>query len=88
MPTVKLQSIHVHPLKSGRGFAPLQAGVEPWGLAGDRRWLLVDAGKRVMTQREHVRLALAEPESPADGIRVSAPAVRSSRLPCPGRVRR
>ena len=31
--------------------------VEPWGLAGDRRWLLVDADCQFMTQRKHPALA-------------------------------
>jgi uncharacterized protein YcbX len=48
--------------------------VEPWGLAGDRRWALIDDGGKVVTQREQPRLALAaaEPE-PGGGLRRSAP---------------
>ncbi|MFE7840057.1 MOSC N-terminal beta barrel domain-containing protein, partial [Streptomyces sp. NPDC057474] len=54
-----LHSIHVHPLKAARGFAPDEAVVEPWGLAGDRRWVLVDDSGKVITQRPHPRMALA-----------------------------
>jgi uncharacterized protein YcbX len=47
--------------------------VEPWGLAGDRRWALIDESGRVVTQRERPRLALAAAELlPGGGIRVSA----------------
>ncbi|MGW4656433.1 MOSC N-terminal beta barrel domain-containing protein, partial [Streptomyces sp. NPDC004279] len=33
-----VRSLHVHPVKALRGQAPHEAVVEPWGLAGDRRW--------------------------------------------------
>ena len=35
-------SIHRFPVKSCRGEACRPAVVEPWGLAGDRRWMVVD----------------------------------------------
>ncbi|KND46519.1 MULTISPECIES: MOSC domain-containing protein [Streptomyces] len=54
-----LHSIHVHPLKAAGGFAPAEAVVEPWGLAGDRRWVLVDGSGKVITQRPHPRMTLA-----------------------------
>ncbi|WP_129311048.1 MOSC N-terminal beta barrel domain-containing protein [Streptomyces sp. L2] len=70
----ELQSIHVHPVKALRGFSPREAVVEPWGLAGDRRWVLIDDGGKVVTQREQPRLALAAAEPmPGGGIRLSAP---------------
>ncbi|MFI6873678.1 MOSC domain-containing protein [Streptomyces sp. NPDC050400] len=69
-----LSSIHVHPLKAVRGHAPREAVVEPWGLAGDRRWVLVDSTNKIVTQRPHPRLALAAAELlPGGGVRVSAP---------------
>ncbi|MDF3149005.1 MOSC N-terminal beta barrel domain-containing protein, partial [Streptomyces sp. T21Q-yed] len=55
----QLQSVHVHPVKAFRGTAPREAVVEPWGLAGDRRWVLIDDGGKVVTQRQQPRLALA-----------------------------
>jgi uncharacterized protein len=55
--SVSLASIHVYPLKGGRGVDLPSSVVEPWGLAGDRRWLLVDADFRFITQREHTALA-------------------------------
>ncbi|MFE3323751.1 MOSC domain-containing protein [Streptomyces sp. NPDC059176] len=74
MPTPVIRSVHVHPVKSARGYAPDEAVVEPWGLAGDRRWMLVDAGWRTVTQRQQARLALAEVEQLDDGaVRLSAP---------------
>ncbi len=69
-----LHSIHVHPLKAARGVAPDEAVVEPWGLAGDRRWVLIDEAGKVVTQRPYPRMALAAAELlPGGGLVVSAP---------------
>ncbi|MBC2900287.1 MOSC domain-containing protein [Streptomyces cupreus] len=74
MGNTRLQSIHVHPVKAFRGVAPREAVVEPWGLAGDRRWMLIDDGGKVVTQRQQARLALAAAEPlPGGGLRLSAP---------------
>ncbi|MFJ6525430.1 MOSC domain-containing protein [Streptomyces longwoodensis] len=74
MGNAKLQSIHVHPVKAFRGLAPREADVEPWGLAGDRRWTLIDDGGKVVTQRRHPHVALAAAELlPGGGLRLSAP---------------
>ena len=74
MGNAELLSIHVHPVKAFRGLAPREAEVEPWGLAGDRRWVLVDDGGKVVTQRQQPRLALAAAELlPGGGVRLSAP---------------
>ncbi|MER6012262.1 MOSC domain-containing protein [Streptomyces bluensis] len=69
-----LHSIHVHPLKAARGVAPHEAVVEPWGLAGDRRWVLVDEAGRFISQRPHPRMALAAAEPmPGGGLVFCAP---------------
>ncbi|MFF8730505.1 MOSC domain-containing protein [Streptomyces sp. NPDC015171] len=74
MGNAAVQSIHVHPVKAFRGISPRQAVVEPWGLAGDRRWTLIDDGGKVVTQREQPRLAQAAAEPlPGGGVRLSAP---------------
>ncbi|WP_250403598.1 MOSC domain-containing protein [Streptomyces cellostaticus] len=74
MGNARLRSIHVHPVKSFRGVSPREAVVEPWGLAGDRRWTLIDDGGKVVTRREQPRLALAAAEPlPGGGVRLSAP---------------
>ncbi|MFG3273508.1 MOSC domain-containing protein [Streptomyces luteogriseus] len=84
MGNAHLHSIHVHPVKAVRGVAPREAHVEPWGLAGDRRWVLVDDGGKVVTQRRLPRLALvaAEPR-PGGGVRLSAPGMPSLTVPVP-----
>lgn len=74
MTTPKLTALHVYPVKALGGIAPASAEVEPWGLAGDRRWLLATPDGRKVTQREQSRLALAHAEPlPGGRIRVTAP---------------
>ncbi|MFI8824710.1 MOSC domain-containing protein [Streptomyces sp. NPDC053431] len=74
MPIPVLQSVHVHPVKALRGFSPVEAEVQPWGLAGDRRWAVVDTAGKVVTQRQHARLALASAAPAENGaITLSAP---------------
>lgn len=74
MGSAEVQSIHVHPVKAFQALSLREAVVESWGLAGDRRWTLVDNGGKVVTQREQPRLALAAAEPLAGGgVRLSAP---------------
>jgi uncharacterized protein YcbX len=84
MGNAHLHSIHVHPVKAVRGLAPRQADVEPWGLAGDRRWVLIDDGGKVVTQRQQPRLALAAAGLlPGGGVRLSAPGMPPLTVPVP-----
>jgi uncharacterized protein len=54
----RLASIHIYPMKAGRAVDLDESEVEPCGLAGDRRWLLVDENGRFVSQREEPSLAL------------------------------
>jgi uncharacterized protein len=62
-----------YPVKSCRGEDLSVATVEPWGLAGDRRFMLVDGDGAVVTAREHPRLVLVTPQLTAVGLRLSSP---------------
>ncbi|MFF3737691.1 MOSC domain-containing protein [Streptomyces sp. NPDC002566] len=74
MGNAELLSIHIHPVKAFRSVSLREAVVEPWGLAGDRRWALIDDGGKVVTQRQQPRLAQAAAELlPGGGLRLSAP---------------
>ncbi|MFJ7071597.1 MOSC domain-containing protein [Streptomyces sp. NPDC098781] len=80
----QLHSIHVHPVKAFRGTACPDVVVEPWGPAGDRRWMLVDDGGKVVTQRQQPRLALAAAELlPGGGVRLTAPGMDPLTVPLP-----
>jgi uncharacterized protein YcbX len=68
-----LSGLFRYPVKSCRGEALDRAVVEPWGLAGDRRWMLVDDAGVSVTARELNRLVLLRPEITSTGLRVAAP---------------
>ncbi|MGW2861192.1 MOSC domain-containing protein [Streptomyces sp. NPDC001205] len=69
-----VHGIHIHPVKSVGGYDTARAAVEPWGLAGDRRWMLVDTQGTAVTQRERPGLALSSAATlPGGGVRLSAP---------------
>jgi uncharacterized protein YcbX len=61
------RALYVYPVKSCRGVAVPSSAVEPWGLAGDRRWMVVDEQGGFLTQRKAPRLALVRPELRDDG---------------------
>ena len=82
-----LSEIHRFPLKSGRGEAVDAAVVEPWGLAGDRRWMVVDEDGTVITAREANRLVLIEPGITASGLRLTAPDLPALEVATPDPVR-
>ncbi|MEU1806939.1 MOSC N-terminal beta barrel domain-containing protein [Streptomyces sp. NPDC019937] len=81
----ELSALHVYPVKSLAGLAPGAAVVEPWGLAGDRRWMVVEPNGRYVTQRQQPRLALASAELlPGGGVRLSAEGRKPLRVTAPG----
>ncbi|MGW0806442.1 MOSC domain-containing protein [Nonomuraea sp. NPDC002799] len=53
---MKLASIHFYPVKSTAGHEVHDAEVQPWGLAGDRRYLITDQRGDILTAREEPRL--------------------------------
>ncbi|MFC5909867.1 MOSC domain-containing protein [Streptacidiphilus monticola] len=69
-----LAELRVHPVKSFRPLLPSTARVEPWGLADDRRWMLVTGEGVGLTQRDEPLLGqfAAVPE-PDGSLTVTAP---------------
>ncbi|MDM4722712.1 MOSC domain-containing protein [Micromonospora sp. WMMA1363] len=49
---MRLSAIHTYPVKGCHRLDHDGAEVRPWGLAGDRRWMIVDAAGIGVTQRE------------------------------------
>lgn len=70
---MRLSGIRRYPVKSCRGEDLDSAAVEPWGLAGDRRWMLVDDAGVVITAREAHDLFLVEPTITPAGLRLAVP---------------
>jgi uncharacterized protein YcbX len=80
---LRLTDIWRYPVKSCRGHRLAQALVEPWGLAGDRRWMVVDGDGRFVTAREHPSLVLVTPTLDGDVIRLAAPGMPDLVVPVP-----
>ncbi len=79
-----LASVHIYPLKGCRAVDLQVSVVEPWGLAGDRRWLLVDSDSQFITQRKHPALArLVVRYGPGADITVSSDGYPAARVPAP-----
>jgi uncharacterized protein YcbX len=80
-PSVRLTGLHVYPIKSAGGLSPSEWDVDAFGLRHDRRWMVVDTGGRMLSQRSHPRLALVRPSLAADTLRVEAPGMPALELP-------
>ncbi|HZG03791.1 MAG TPA: MOSC N-terminal beta barrel domain-containing protein [Streptomyces sp.] len=77
MTTPRLAALHLYPVKSLAGVGTTRAVVEPWGLSGDRRWMVTGPDGTLFTQRAHPRMAQAAAEPlPGGGLRLSAPGMR------------
>jgi uncharacterized protein len=85
----RLASIHIHPMKAARAVDLEESLVEPCGLAGDRRWLLVDENGRFVSQREEPSLARVQVRygPPAGTISVSAAGHPRRRIAAPAEGR-
>jgi uncharacterized protein YcbX len=64
---MRVESLHIYPVKGMKGCDAGEAAVLAEGFAGDRRWMLVDANGRFISQREEPRLALIAVLPGADG---------------------
>ncbi len=67
----QVRELWIYPVKACRGIPLEKATLVGRGLDGDRRWMIVDARGRFLTQREEPRLALVAPTLAADGLRLS-----------------
>jgi MOSC domain-containing protein len=73
MNELRVRGLNRFPVKSCRGEQLTRALVEPWGLAGDRRWMIVDSDGVLVTAREYPRLVLARPQLTEVGLRLTHP---------------
>ena len=68
-----LSGLFIHPVKSLRGCAVPAADVDALGLVGDRRFMVVDAAGRFLTQRTLPRMALIETDLGPEALILSVP---------------
>lgn len=77
--------IRIYPVKGLRGRPVTEAVVEPWGLAGDRRYMVVDAESgRFLSQRELPRMAVLEAAPRPGGLDLSGPGLGLLAVDTPG----
>lgn len=69
----RVRALYRYPIKSCRGTALQEAIVDARGIVDDRRYMIVDATGRFLTQRELPRLALVAPSIDGPRLHLSAP---------------
>jgi uncharacterized protein YcbX len=78
-----ISEINIYPVKSLKGISLRRSVVEKRCLMLDRRWLIVDAGGRFLTQREEPKMATISVEMATDGIRLTGGNGRSKTIQTP-----
>ncbi len=71
--SASIHSLYTYPVKSCAGVRHDHIAITHAGLAGDRQWMLVDDTGTFMTQRQHPRMVLIQPQPQADGLWLKAP---------------
>ncbi|MCY1142787.1 MOSC domain-containing protein [Actinoplanes sp. Pm04-4] len=70
---MRITALYTHPVKGCHRVEHATARVEPWGLAGDRRWAMVDAEGIAITQRDTSLLTQLSVTPRAGGLLLQAP---------------
>lgn len=70
---IRLSAIHLYPIKGIRAVDAAQAHLEPAGLRGDRRWVIVDDQGQFISQRTHPRMARISGSFDDQGLTLEAP---------------
>jgi uncharacterized protein YcbX len=71
---MRVTSVRVYPVKSMGGVAVESASVEPWGLAGDRRFGVVDeTGEKITAREVHELLGFGAEPADHNAISITAP---------------
>jgi MOSC domain-containing protein len=81
---MRVASLHVYPVKGGHRADLPAADVQPWGFAGDRRWMIVDAEGIGVTQRESTSLTGLRATVLPDGLALTAPGLPDLAVAAPG----
>lgn len=66
-----IKSMHIYPLKSGRGIDVDSMQLDRFGPRGDRRWMLVDDSGRFVSQRETAAMARLSALPTAEGLQLA-----------------
>jgi uncharacterized protein YcbX len=85
--SLQLTDLWRYPVKSCRGEQLSEAVVEPWGLAGDRRWMIVDSAGDPVTARDYPSLVLVTPRVEGGKITLASPGLPEVTVPVPSGAR-
>ncbi len=80
---LQLERIYLYPVKGARRVSLKKSRVEVYGLQGDRRWMLVDAKGRAVSQRQYAALALVHARITPTGLEFDVPDSKPLRVPRP-----
>ncbi len=69
--SLSVASLHIYPIKSLGGFSVEEAHITDRGFEHDRRWMLIDANKRFISQREVAAMACLHCSPTPNGFRVT-----------------
>jgi uncharacterized protein YcbX len=70
---LRVSDLYIYPLKSAAGTSVASATLDRLGFAGDRRWMVVDARRRFLSQREQSSMALLRPAITSAGLELTFP---------------
>ena len=70
---MRIAELHTHPVKGCHRLDHDAVVVEPWGLAGDRRWMMIDPDGVGITQRDTAVLTQLTVHPRPGGLRLTAP---------------
>ncbi len=80
---IRITSLHIYPLKGGRGIAVDQFDLDRFGPRDDRRWMVVDPDGALVTQREFGRLCQVGAVPETASLRLTAPGQSPLTVPRP-----
>lgn len=80
---LRVSDLSIYPLKSGGGVPVTAATLDALGVAGDRRWMVVDADRRFVSQRERPEMALLRASMNGADLTIAFPGHESIHVATP-----
>ncbi len=80
---ITIASLHIYPLKSGRGLSLDHVDLDHFGPRDDRRWMVTDADGGFVTQREIPKLCMIGAVPSEEAVTLSAPNLAPLVVPRP-----
>ena len=80
---IEIAGLNIYPLKGARGIALDRLTLDPIGPVDDRRWMMVDPGGNLVTQREIAALCRIGARPVAGGLVLDGPGSAPLEVPVP-----